>query len=136
MTLIEVMVAMLIAMVGLLGGLAMISSMLGGTSFSRHQSEAAVLAQSRLEELQSLTGVTLTSPADTSGAFVQEATTLDSTGKTNSNPSFGIYTRLVRWSTDGQAWGNRRLIEVKVSWQDGLGIAHDVTVNGVRIQNQ
>jgi Tfp pilus assembly protein PilV len=143
MTLIEVMISLLVAVVGLLGSLAMVSSVMNATAFSRRASEATVLAQARLEELQSLTGVTAVvgagNPLDT--AFVAEtagvngaiANPLDSTGHTNANPSFGLYTRMVSWGTVTDTAGLRRSISVQVSWTETDGRTHQVVVSGVRI---
>jgi prepilin-type N-terminal cleavage/methylation domain-containing protein len=128
MTLVEVMVALLVATVGLLGGLAMIGALMNGTSFSRHQSEAAVLAQSKLEELQST--ATASFPLDGTYTDGGNNALLDANGHVNTDARYGIYTRTVTWLTQSDPVGTRKLITVLVSWEQN---AHSVRVQGVRI---
>jgi len=140
MTMIEVLVALLVATVGLLGGLAMIGSLISGSAYSRHASEAQVLAQTRLEQLQSLTGVTAPPnalvPADTGPAtpaapvFVGEQLNvqggvtqpIDVNGTAN-NPAAAMkmFWREVAWQTnvDMAVTLPRRVITVKVCWSEG-----------------
>jgi type II secretory pathway pseudopilin PulG len=152
-TLIEVLIALLIATVGLLGALAMLGSLVGGTSFSRNATEASVIAQSRLEELQALTNVTAVPPvpADTAGCNpidVAACTTamaalpndppngvLDGTGKVyiSAPPPTAIYTRKVAWNTITGLGSSVRQVRVDVSWTDAGGRAHSVTNIGVRL---
>jgi prepilin-type N-terminal cleavage/methylation domain-containing protein len=153
MTLIEVLVAMLIATVGLLGGLAMIGSVMGGGANARHASEAQVLAQSRLEQLQSLAGVSAVLDTGTYSfttpvpVFAKEvvgdgtggsAQPMDATGISNtSNTNLNIFIREVSWQsyTDPSITGPfalRRLITVRVCWFDGVvGIGTGLTCNPV-----
>jgi prepilin-type N-terminal cleavage/methylation domain-containing protein len=162
MTMIEVLVALLVATVGLLGGLAMISSLLSGSSFSRHASEAQILAQSRLEQLQSLTGVVAVAPvvpADTgvypgNPVFVGEVNTaqagvtqpIDPTGVHNTTNNMNIFYREVSWQTyaDPLVAQPRRLITVRVCWSEGAPLTacvntnppsgyHEVLVAGLRL---
>src|SRR5262249_12563229 len=65
MTLIEVMVALGLASVGMLGALAMVGASMRGGSFSRNMTEASVLVQSKLESELLRTGVTQSSPQGT-----------------------------------------------------------------------
>lgn len=163
MTMVEVLVALLVATVGLLGGLAMIGSLLSGSGFSRHAGEAQVLAQSRLEQLQSLNAVTAPPdpvfPADTgpypgSPAFVAETNgvlagvtqPIDSTGVHNAANSMNLFYREVSWQTfpDPGTSQPRRIITVRVCWSESAPITacvnssppsgyHEVQVSGVRI---
>ena len=117
LTLIEVMVALLVTTVALLGALATVGITVRGASFSRSATEASILAQSKLEEQVSLpSGTTGTLP--TSGGTESN---LDGNGNTQVNGT-GIYTRITEWtpSTDGL----RRICTVKVWWKDGLGTQH------------
>jgi prepilin-type N-terminal cleavage/methylation domain-containing protein len=122
MTLIEVLVALAVSSVGLLGALALLGVMFQGSTFSRNVSEASVLAQSHVEDLVSLSGVTLASPAP--------STTVDTVDAFGNIAPGATYTRSTTWglSTDGQ----RRLIIVNVAWTDGLGRPHAVTATRER----
>ena len=126
MTLIEVMVALLIATVGLLGALAMVGTVIGGTSFSRAATEATVLAQAKIEEVQTRTLVTLTSPAN--GVESTESN-LDAHGGTS-----GIYTRTTTWGLSAD--GLRRTVAVQVQWSDPLNRTHYVTAQTERVPNK
>jgi type IV pilus assembly protein PilV len=156
MTLIEVMVALLVASVGLLGSLAMVGAVWNGTTFSRHATEAQVLAQSRLEQLQSLVSTTSNPlPSDTApvGAFADETGTgvvanpIDATGAAAPATGGTLFYRQVQWSTLNYATGLQRGINVKVCWNDlqpltatcpnpvpaaGTGY-HEVIVSGMRL---
>lgn len=125
MTLIEVMVALLIATVGLLGALAMVGTIIGGTSFSRAATEATVLAQAKIEQEQSRTDVTLAFPA--SGIESTE-NNLDAQGGTT-----GIYTRITTWGASAD--GLRRTVSVRVDWFDPLKRPHYVTAQTERVPN-
>jgi prepilin-type N-terminal cleavage/methylation domain-containing protein len=121
MTLIEVMVALLVATVGLLGALAMLGTLIGGSSFSRSATEASVLTQSKIEELNAM-AVTLTTPAD--GASSTE--TIDALARA---AAAGPYTRTWTWSTtDG-----RRVALVTTSWSDAIGGNHSVSARVSRV---
>lgn len=116
MTLVEVMIALLVTTVALLGALATVGVSIRGSSFSRNATEASVLAQSKLEQLVSL-------PAGTTGTLPANSTetTLDANGNVVVT---GPYTRTTQWiaSTDGL----RRQVTVIVQWRDGLGASHEV----------
>jgi Tfp pilus assembly protein PilV len=132
MGLIEVMIALLISTVGLFGTLALLGTLMKGGDFSRHITEASVLAQHKIEELVlvpvSLSPVT---PADNAGC--PTPTVAQQTADAN-NPltplglnsaTTGSYTRTWSWcpSTDG----TRRHITVTVSWKDNVtGTLHSV----------
>jgi Tfp pilus assembly protein PilV len=116
MTLIEVMVALLVTTVALLGALATVGATIRGSIFSRNATEASVLAQSQLEAMVSLPTVTTTNPAN--GTTTEP--TLDGTGAAGS-----IYTRSTTWGPSSD--GLRRVVTVTVSWQDGMNATHSVT---------
>jgi prepilin-type N-terminal cleavage/methylation domain-containing protein len=111
MTLIEVMIALLVTTVALLGALATLGVTIRGTTFSRTATEASVLVQSQLEAMVSLPTVTATSPADNT---TTSETTLDGNGITNTTS--GVYQRDTTWSTTSD--GLRRVVTVSVSWLD------------------
>ena len=116
LTLIEVMVALLITTVALLGALATVGITVRGANFSRSATEASILAQSALEaNVSLLTGTTGTLPAN------PPAETLDGNGTANVG---GIYTRTTEWSASAD--GLLRICKVTVTWTDGLGSPHQV----------
>lgn len=124
MTLIEVMVALLITTVALLGALAIIGVTVHGATFSRNASEASVLAQSKLEQVVSLPAGT------TSGALPATTveTKLDANGNTGGNT--GIYTRQTVWSKSSDSL--RRQVTVTVTWTDAFDKSHQVTASRVQ----
>jgi hypothetical protein len=153
MTLIEVMIALLVATVGLLGALAMLSTLLSGSSFSRHLTEASVIGQSRIEELQMLVGVTAVpaNPPDTSlgcdpdpmavgcvpvedpPAGYANGTLLDGTGKPAAATAGGLFQRYVAWGSQVGGGAQLRLMRVDVRWTDSFGRLHQITSLGSRI---
>jgi Tfp pilus assembly protein PilV len=120
MTLIEVMVALLVTTVALLGALATVGATIRGGIFSRNATEASVLAQSQLETIVSMSAasVTTSSPADNT---ITTENGLDGNGMTGSG---GGYTRETKWTTSAD--GARRVITVKVGWLDGMNLPHYV----------
>ena len=118
MTLIEVMMAMIVTLVALMGALATVGMLIRGSAFSRSVTEASALAQSLLEALVSLPTVPASSPA----AGTTTETQLDGNGMVNS--ASGLYTRATTWSTSSD--GLCRVITVDVSWIDGLNVPHHV----------
>jgi prepilin-type N-terminal cleavage/methylation domain-containing protein len=127
MTLIEVMVALLVTTIALLGALATVGITVRGASFSRNATEASVLVQAKLESLVSL-------PAGTSGGALPTPTTLTETLLDANGNSGGIYTRTTTWTqTTAQ-----RTCTVIVSWPDTV-YPNDPTKNhsvtGARIQD-
>ena len=123
MTLIEVMIALVVTTVGLLGALAMVGSLYVGSTFNRNATEALTLAQSKIEQINSQQ-VTLANPPDT---FL-ETEILDALGNVVATPGF---TRTTLWGTN-LAQQTRRIL-VTVSWNDGGGRPHSVSVQGERI---
>ena len=123
-TLIEVMIALVVSLVGMLGALGLTVSIMNGGTFARYMTEASTLAQSKLEAINSQV-ITLTSPAN---GTVQTETTLDAYG---SVVSTGQYTRTTTWGVTAD--GLRRGITVNVSWVDGAGITHNVSASEERI---
>ena len=112
LTLIEVMIALLVTTIALLGALATVGITVRGANFSRSATEASVLAQSKLEQLVSTPVGTIGAPLP-SGSM--EAL-IDANG--NSNPP-GIYTRTVTWTTSLDTL--RRTCTVEVDWPDAVG---------------
>lgn len=121
LTLIEVMVALLVTTVALLGALATVGITVRGANFSRNATEASVLAQSKLEELVSL-------PAGTSGGALPPSTiesgstAIDANGNSGTG---GIYSRTTTWTQTAM----QRTVAVTVSWTDALNTTHQVTAS-------
>jgi Tfp pilus assembly protein PilV len=120
LTLIEVMIALLVTTIALLGALATVGVTTRGANFSRSATEASVLVQSTLEQLVSL-------PTGTTGGALpavppQPETLLNANGTTIPP---GIYTRTTQWTQTAQ----RRQVTVTVGWTDGLGAPHSVTAS-------
>jgi prepilin-type N-terminal cleavage/methylation domain-containing protein len=123
MTLIEVMIALVVTTVGLLGALAMVGSLYSGSTFNRNATEALTLAQTKIEQINSQK-VTIGSPAD--GPEASEI--LDALGNPVATPGF---TRVTTWGTNTMQ--QTRRVTVTVSWTDGTGRGHSISVQGERI---
>lgn len=124
MTMIEVLMAIVVAMIGLLGALAMISMLFRSATFSRNLSEATSLVQSRLETQVTLTPISLTTSLGTTTEAV-----MDALGQTTGAGPF-LYTRTTVWSLSSD--GKRCKIAVTVSFNDAAGIQHNVTAERER----
>lgn len=111
-TLIEVMIALTLTAVAVLGLIAMYASSMKASGFSRHQAEAAALAQEKVEQLRSGPAGSIGSGSDVN---------LDPIGSAGT----GIYTR--KYSQTADSSGAYDDILVTVSWSDD-GTAHHVTV--------
>lgn len=122
LTLTEVMVALLIATIGMTGALAMLGTMVGSSNFSRSATEASTLVQTRIEEIQSYSAVTLNAAA--SSTEVVNALGQVVTG--------APYTRTVTWSNDTNM-APLRIATVTVSWNDALGTQHTISATTERI---
>jgi prepilin-type N-terminal cleavage/methylation domain-containing protein len=128
MTLIEVMIALVVTTVGLLGALAMIGSLYVGSAFNRNVTEALTLAQSKVEEINSKV-VTISSPID----GLESTETLDAYGLTAVSATPVVYTRKVTWYSTRAATVATRNAVVEVSWTDGANKTHKVNLTVERI---
>lgn len=114
-TLIEVMIAVLLTAIAVIGALALFRINTAAAGLSRHQTEAAILAQDKLEALR-----TVTVPASaTEGP-------LNSLGQTTPCPC--LYTRT---STVGAISSEVYPITVAVTWDED-GTSKTITVRGRR----
>jgi len=125
MTLIEVMIALVITTVGLLGALAMVGSLYTGSAFNRSATEAMTLAQSKVEQANSMVIALGTTP--TGGT----ETNLDAYGGSSGKGT--MYKRVTTWSASGD--GTRYICNVEVSWTDGTGSLLVVNMSTERIPN-
>lgn len=122
LTLTEVMVALLIATIGMTGALAMLGTMVGSSNFSRSATEASTLVQTRIEEIQSYSSATLTAAQNTSEV-------VNALGQVVSGAP---YTRTVTWTND-TTMAPLRIAAVAVSWNDALGTQHTISATTERI---
>jgi prepilin-type N-terminal cleavage/methylation domain-containing protein len=119
MTLIEVLVALLLATIALLGSLALVLTSSRGGAFARQLTEASVLAQSKLEALVGRTDITLSNPPSTQ---IDTETSLTALGVQDATSGLGIYTRTTTWGISGSL----KHIVVTVGWTDNSGNTHTV----------
>jgi len=116
-TMIEVMIAVLLTALAVIGVIALFRVETRASGYSRHETEASVLAQDRLEELrtQAAAATTTTEP------------TLDALGQSVSG---GMYTRV---STVAAGITDPSVLDITVvvNW-DESGDAKSVTVRGRR----
>jgi Tfp pilus assembly protein PilV len=119
-TLVEVMIAVLLTVIGVMGILGLIHAESRSGNRSRHMTEASVLAAGQMEDLrtQALSG--------TGGSA--DASPVDAMG---SNASAVMYTRSWTWAPGTVA--NTIAYTTKVTWSED-GQATSVTMIGVRGQ--
>jgi prepilin-type N-terminal cleavage/methylation domain-containing protein len=129
-TMVELMVALTILLIGLMVLLATVVTSVRAASFSRHATEAAVLAEDKLEELRTQT--------ITAGTVTE--TQLDEQGFTDTTR--GAYTRTsvvsaqaLNDATGTTALGTFWQIAVTVSWDEpGEDAARTLVLTTERIQ--
>ncbi|MCK4533917.1 MAG: prepilin-type N-terminal cleavage/methylation domain-containing protein [Syntrophobacterales bacterium] len=107
-TLIEIMIAMFILVIGLLGVAGVAVTVINGNAFSKEITTATTLAQDKMEELKNTRYSNITSGSDT-----QES----------------IYTRTWTSTPDSPA-ADMKTIDVTVQFQ-WKGTAHNVTLNTI-----
>ena len=139
LTLIEVMIALLVTTIALLGALATVGVTVRGAHFSRNATEASVLVQAELESMVSYlaTSVTAGSPAD--GTTTSEPC-LDANGVASptsctafSNAAYP-YDRETVWSTATMSDGSKpRTVTVTVNWHDLSGNPHSITATRFKV---
>lgn len=120
-TIIEVMIAILITALTVIGVLGLFRIETRASGFSRHETEAAVLAQDKLEELRALTAPTAAT------TLVSDPAPIDALGMASQPNS--IYTR--SWRVDPTSDASVFVIYVVVSWDDD-GYPRSVEVRGQR----
>jgi type IV pilus assembly protein PilV len=115
-TLIEVMIALMILLLGIAGLLSMQLQALRATSFSRHASEASALCEDKMEELRTIPSATLTNGSDQ----------VDSRAVDDSQ---GLYTRT--WTIDTST-GNT-ILTVQTAWNEqGATTPETMTMSTIR----
>lgn len=116
-TLIEVMIAILLSAICVIGMIGLFRVQTRASGFSRREVEAAVLAQDKLEDLR-------TKAASAAAVTVTE-TGLDAMGRYPTPP--GPYTR----TSEITISGTLVTLKVSVQWDDGSAV-RSVVVHGMR----
>ena len=117
-TLLELLIALTVLLIGIAGIVALQITSLRGTAYSRHATEATVVAEDLMELLR-------TTPIDT--LMVPDTDTVDAQGL--QDPA-GAYTRA--WDI---AWnGDLGDLEVRVTWLERGSETHTIVLNTVRIR--
>jgi Tfp pilus assembly protein PilV len=124
-TLVEVMIAILLTALTVIGVVALFRVETRASAYSRRETEASVLAQDTLEKQR-------TFAAPTASSTTTE-TALDALGRdtTTTGTTVGhVFTRTVTLAptTDTSVYK----ITVTISWTDESGVSRSVTVNGMR----
>ena len=116
-SLIELMVALTVLLIGISGVLTMHLTSMRATSYSRHATEAAVLGEDKMEELRTI-------PIDTLAATGSE--TVDAQGVAAADAPY-----TVAWTLDWDLSGIGTLI-VTVSWLERGSEPHAVVMRTLR----
>jgi type IV pilus assembly protein PilV len=117
-TIIELMIALTVLLIGIAGIVALQITSLRGTAYSRHATEATVLAEDLMEVLRTTPIATLVVP---------DTDTVDAQGLQDPD---GAYTRA--WDIDWN--GNVGNLEVRVTWLERGSESHTIVLNTVRLQ--
>jgi Tfp pilus assembly protein PilV len=116
-TMIEVMVAMLLTAIAIIGILALFMTQTKASGYSRHTTEATTLAEDKIEKLRTMGAAAATTGTDT---LVDEK---------GSNAGTGIYTRT--WTETVNTAAGYADIVTRVQWTED-GITKQVTLRGRR----
>ncbi len=121
-TLLEVLIAIVIASIGLFGLSMMQGTAIQGNSFARKMTHATILAQQKLEELQSAEldpdGIETTPLSVTENPDWKVESNLDENGNASNH---GIFTRSYKIEANDNDASFSRLVTVTVSWDDKNG---------------
>jgi prepilin-type N-terminal cleavage/methylation domain-containing protein len=115
MTMMEVMMAIVVATIGLFGSLAMMSLLFRNSTYTKNLSEAMSLVQSKLE-------LEVSRPVTSACAATPAESAMDALGQTTNATGIYPYTRTTTWSVDGV----RCKVNVSVQFTDNYGIPHTV----------
>jgi len=113
-TLLEVMIAMVLTALAIMGIIALYVTETKASGFSRHTTEAAVLAQDKIEFLRTQAS----GPVNTTETNLNE----------RAQPASGIYKRT---TTETVIAGQYADIMVQIDWNDD-GISHTIVMRGRR----
>lgn len=117
-TLIEVMVAIVLAAIAASGIIGLYMAVTRGSSYSRHATEASILAEDQMEKLRS-------GPVPVTGTFTDPRNPLDEKGVRS--PANGLFVR--SWKVAAQA--GYADLEVTVAWTED-GVPRTVIVHSKR----
>jgi type IV pilus assembly protein PilV len=129
-TLIEIAIALGVFAVGMLGLAAMQLHAMHSGSSGRHATHAAAIAQSRMEQLQSLRW---TDVATTGGAFAAPVTVSNTVQGT---PDEVEMTYLVDWRIADVEPGWTRSIDVRVTWDEPNRPGRSVVLSSFRYNRE
>ena len=129
-TVIELLIAMTLSTVGLLGLMALQSIAIRGNMMSRNLVEATAIAQQRLEAAQRTSYATLSTLAEGSGCL----TAFGGTSAVNPNPDTSntteaIYSRCTQVTVNANGTTD---IKVAVWWKDQVGRSHSIELDSKR----
>ena len=129
-TLLEVSIALGVFAIGMLGLSAMQLHALRGGGSGRHQTQAAAIAQSQMEQLERLRWTDL---ATTGGAFTAPVTVNNvvQSDTTDTEMSYAVAWRIA----DVQA-GWTRAIDVRVTWDEPQRPGRSVVLSGMRFNRE
>ncbi len=113
-TVIEVLIALLVLLIGMAGILSLQLTSVQATAFSRHATEATLLAEDKMEELRAVPAAALASDDDR----------VDARGVPDPQ---GYYTRV--WEVEP---GASLTITVKVSWNEEGADPYSITLQTLR----
>jgi prepilin-type N-terminal cleavage/methylation domain-containing protein len=116
-TLIEVLIALLVLMVGMAGILSMQLTSMKATGFSRHATEASSLVEDKVEELRTV-------PL-TSARFVNGNDQVDARGVPDAT---GLYRR--SWTITPQT--DTTIVTVSVAWDERGGEPYTISMSDMR----
>jgi len=116
-TLIEVLIALLVLMIGMAGILSLQLTSMKATAFSRHATEASSLAEDKVEDLRTV-------PLN-SARFANGTDTVDSRGVADAN---GLYTRT--WTITPGA--ETTIVTVSVAWTERGAEPYTITMADMR----
>lgn len=114
-TIIEVLIALLVLLIGMAGMLSLQLTAMKATGFSRHATEASILAEDRIEYLRTAPIATLTSSSDQ----VDARGTLDDTG---------LFTRT--WTVTPDT--DTTTITVAVTWLEQGAESYTISMSTLR----
>ena len=129
-TLIEITIALGVFAVGMLGLAAMQLHAMRSGSSGRHATQAAAIAQSRMEELQRLRW---TDVATTGGAFTAPVT---ESNLVQGTPDDVEMTYLVDWRVADVEPGWTRSIDVRVTWDEVNRPGRTVVLSSLRYNRE
>jgi len=102
-TMIEVMVALLLTAIAVMGLLGVYLGQTRASSYSRHTSEAVILAQDKFEQLARRPRVTTSVPRRTSTSAASGPACSRGTGRLRSGAGYADVVVTITWSEDGVA---------------------------------